>query len=101
VKIVYTQRALDDLERLIEFVEHLHPAEIEATGQLIVQAVEILASHPLIGRRTSEHLRELVISRWRTGYLALYRLDRKRREVQILAVRHQREAGYDPTNDYD
>ena len=98
MKIIYSERALGDLDRLTEFVAHLQPAEIEATTRLIVQAINILATHPLIGRRAGAHTRELVISRGRTGYLALYRLDRERKEVHILAVRHQRESGYDPTD---
>jgi plasmid stabilization system protein ParE len=39
-------------------------------------------------------LRELVISSGKTGYVALYRLQRGLDEVQLLAVRHQREAGF-------
>jgi plasmid stabilization system protein ParE len=39
-------------------------------------------------------MRELVISRGRTGYLALYDYEEKSDAVLILAIRHQREAGY-------
>jgi plasmid stabilization system protein ParE len=39
-------------------------------------------------------LRELVISRGRTGYVALYSFEEDRDAVLILAIRHQREAGY-------
>ena len=40
-----------------------------------------------------EHgLRELVISRGRSGCLALYRFDLSRNLVRILAIRHQRES---------
>jgi plasmid stabilization system protein ParE len=39
-------------------------------------------------------LRELVISRGRTGYVALYSLEEGQDAVLILTIRHQREAGY-------
>ena len=39
-------------------------------------------------------MRELVISRSRTGYLALYSNEEKHDTVLLLAIRHQREAGY-------
>jgi plasmid stabilization system protein ParE len=39
-------------------------------------------------------IRELVISSGRTGYVALYRLRNGVARVEILTVRHQREAGY-------
>ena len=37
---------------------------------------------------------ELVISRGKTGYVALYRYDEARDIVFVLALRHQREAGF-------
>jgi plasmid stabilization system protein ParE len=39
-------------------------------------------------------LRELVISRGRTGYVALYSFEEDQDAVLVLAIRHQREAGY-------
>jgi plasmid stabilization system protein ParE len=39
-------------------------------------------------------IRELVISSGRTGYVALYRLRNGVASVEILTIRHQREAGY-------
>ena len=57
-------------------------------------AIDLLGSHPLIGRRLEGNVRELVISFGRTGYVALYRFVPARSEVRILALRHQRELGY-------
>jgi plasmid stabilization system protein ParE len=61
---------------------------------LILAAVGVLEYHPLMGRPAEVGLRELVISRGKTGYLALYRYDEARDRVLVLSVRHQREAGY-------
>jgi plasmid stabilization system protein ParE len=51
-------------------------------------------THPAVGRPVGANLRELVISRGRTGYLALYAYDDLADTVAVLAVRHQRESGY-------
>ena len=66
------------------------------TARLISEAVVILGNHPLVGRPAKRGMRELVISRGRTGYLALYSYEEQRDIVLILAILHQREAGYAP-----
>jgi len=54
----------------------------------------MLQDHPLVGRIVEDGRRELVISRGKTGYVALYRYDEARDIVFVLALRHQREAGF-------
>ena len=54
----------------------------------------MLTNHPLVGRVAEKGLRELVISRGRSGYVALYSYERLEETVLILALRHQREVGY-------
>ncbi|GMU61993.1 MAG: hypothetical protein AMXMBFR34_37560 [Myxococcaceae bacterium] len=88
--VLYSARAVEDLARLTDFVA-------QTSGEvvcLITTAVAVLERHPLIGRPTGYGLRELVISRGRTGYLALYRFHPRRDAVWVLRARHQREAGY-------
>ena len=67
---------------------------MEAVVDVIADAVEVLARHPLIGRLAEHAMRELVISRGKTGYIALYDYDADDDRVVILALRAQREAGY-------
>ena len=93
-RLIYSARALDDLERVTDFLVDTDPAAAAVTADLIAEAVTILAHHPLIGRPAEHGLRELVISRGRTGYVALYSFETAQDCVLILAVRHQREAGY-------
>ncbi|WP_222948291.1 type II toxin-antitoxin system RelE/ParE family toxin [Thauera sedimentorum] len=61
---------------------------------MIAEAVQILKQHPFIGRPVEHDLREQVISRGTTGYLALYAYVQEHGAVLILAIQHQREAGY-------
>ena len=93
-RLIYSARALDELERVTDFLVDTDPAAAAVTVDLIAEAVTILAHHPLIGRPAEHGLRELVISRGRTGYIALYSFETAQDCVLILAVRHQREAGY-------
>jgi plasmid stabilization system protein ParE len=93
-RLIYSARALADLERLADVLADRDPAAAAATIGLIEEAVAILARHPLIGRPVEAGLCELVISRGRTGYLALYSFEATHDVALILALRHQREAGY-------
>lgn len=54
----------------------------------------ILSRHPFIGRLVKHGYRELVISRGRTGFIALYRLNTRYDVVTVLRIRHPRELGY-------
>jgi plasmid stabilization system protein ParE len=94
VKLVYSAHALGDLERLTDFLAETDLPVAVATIGLIEEAVGLLKRHPMIGRPVEEELRELVISRGNTGYVALYSFEEAQEAVLILAIRHQREAGY-------
>lgn len=93
-ELVYAAQALRDLERLGDFLLETDPQAAQDTAVLILEALEILVQHPEIGRKVHFGQRELVISRGRTGYLALYRFLPHIDRILILALRHQREAGY-------
>lgn len=69
------------------------PAAALETVDLITEAVQILENHPLIGRSAEQGLRDLVISRGASGYVALYCYEPEQDTVLVLSVRHQREAG--------
>lgn len=94
IELVYTEQALLDLERLSDFLVETDPQAAQDTAVLIFEALEILALHPEIGRKVHFGQRELVISRGRTGYLALYRFLPHIDRILVLALRHQRESGY-------
>jgi addiction module RelE/StbE family toxin len=93
-QVIYSDEALADFERIIEFLLKTSPEAAMRTLLTIRSAVSILEAHPLIGRRIDGHIRELVISQRATGYLALYLFDAAFDVIRILRIRHQREAGY-------
>lgn len=93
VRLIYSLRAFDDLDRFTDFLMDTDPVAARQTAELITEAVSILKRHPLIGRPVEEPLRELVISRGKTGYIVLYSYEAEHDSVLILAIRHQRESG--------
>lgn len=96
-RLIYSDQALADLERLVDFLAEQDPAAALLTIDLIEEALAILRRHPHVGREVDVDLRELVISRGKTGYVALYSFEEVHDAILVLAIRHQREAGYDPS----
>lgn len=93
-RVEVTAHALRDLERLFDFIATEDPARAREQVMSVRRAFELLADHPLLGRTAEDGRRELVLSRGRYGYIAKYRWLPTDEVVLILAVRHQREAGY-------
>jgi plasmid stabilization system protein ParE len=91
--IALAPRALADLKRLRAFLLETDPAAAEQTVALILSGIAVIEHHPLIGRPVEAALRELVISRGKSGYVALYRYDEIRDRALVLTIRHQRETG--------
>jgi len=84
-----------DVKRLHRFLVAKNPIAARNAVKAIRKSVKLLAMHPEIGRpaETMEpEFREWPIDFGNSGYVALYRHDDKR--TVILAVRHQKEAGY-------
>ncbi|RYF80156.1 MAG: type II toxin-antitoxin system RelE/ParE family toxin [Comamonadaceae bacterium] len=93
-RVTLHAQAQRDVIRLTDFLFDSDPAAAVETAELLRHALRILERHPAIGRRVSARIRELVIHRGRAGYLALYRVSSDDQEVEVLAIRHQRESGY-------
>ncbi|MBI5275439.1 MAG: type II toxin-antitoxin system RelE/ParE family toxin [Burkholderiales bacterium] len=93
-RLVVSHQAQSDVERLCDFLESTLPEEAARTADVLADGLDILRRHPGVGRPVEEGLRELVISRGKTGYVALYLFDEEADAVIVLALRHQRESGY-------
>lgn len=93
-QVSFSRRAQADLERLFDFLLAQDSRLAKESVTAILDAIAVLERHPLIGRPAESDTRELVISRGRTGYLALYAFHAARNVVQILSIRHQRESGF-------
>lgn len=95
IKIVYHDKARDDVARLVKFLIESDVDAALATFGIIDDGISLLKNHPEIGRPTEEiGLQELVISRGRTGCVALYEFDELQELVIVLRVKHQRESSF-------
>lgn len=83
-----------DFDRIFNHLAQHDLEHAAARIEEIVQAFDVLQTNPLIGRPTSSGMRELIIGRRPRGYVALYRYVPEMDTVFILALRSQREAGY-------
>ncbi|KQY36212.1 type II toxin-antitoxin system RelE/ParE family toxin [Rhizobium sp. Root483D2] len=93
--VIFTPNAIRDLERLRQFLRAKNPQAARSAGEAILQGVRILGSQPHIGRLVEglpEEFREWLIDFGDSGYVTRYRFDGEM--VTILALRHQREAGF-------
>lgn len=85
---------LDDFDRFFDHIAQYDPGAAPLRIGEILEAVQILTHSPLIGRPVKGGKRELVIGRASRGYVALYHYVAAIDTVFVLAVRSQREDGY-------
>jgi plasmid stabilization system protein ParE len=93
--VVFAPAALRDLERLSAFLRTRNPAAANRAGAAIIKGVRALGTWPKMGRVVDDLpdiYRDWLIDFGDTGYVARYRITDDR--VIILAVRHQKEAGW-------
>lgn len=92
--VFLSQAAFDDLLRLEEFLVESDDPMAGELLDFILDALQVLTHQPGVGRPVEGGLRELIISRRRSGYLARYEFDETRDLVLVARIRHQRESGY-------
>lgn len=94
LRVYLSAAAANDLARLEEFLWLTDDALAYDLLDFILDALQVLTHQPGIGRPVGNGLRELIISRRRSGYLAKYEIDEPANIVRVLRIRHQRESGY-------
>ena len=94
-RVIYAPAAIRDLQRLRNFLRDKNPTASQRAGELIRDGVTLLGAQPGIGRLIEDlpdDFREWIIDFGDSGYVVRYHLGED--EVTILAIRHQKEAGY-------
>lgn len=94
-QLIWSPEALADVQRLYRFLAEKNPDAARRAVSAIRTGMNILADHPEAGRPAEDMdpaFREWPISFGSSGYVALYRVDEV--DAIVLAVKHQREAGY-------
>lgn len=93
--LIWTPPALADVQRLYHFLLQKDEAAAHRAIKAIRAGVKILNHQPGAGRPVENmdpEFREWPIDFGSSGYIVLYRYDGE--AAAILAVRHQKEAGY-------
>jgi len=93
-RIELAPEVFDDFDRFFDYIAQFDVGSAPDRIEEILQAVQILATSPLIGRPVKGGKRELVIGSASRGYIALYRYAASIDTVIVLAMRSQRELGY-------
>jgi plasmid stabilization system protein ParE len=94
-QVIFAPAAIRDLQRLRDFLRPKNPDAARRAGEAIRQGVRILGAQPRLGRMVDdlpEGFREWLIDFGDSGYVARYHIDDD--AVTILAIRHQKEAGF-------
>jgi plasmid stabilization system protein ParE len=94
-RIELAPEVLADFDRFFDHLAQFDVADAPDRIAQIIQAIDVLARSPLIGRPVKGGKRELVIGRGTRGYVALCRYVAEIDTVFVLAMRHQRESGYE------
>ena len=95
-RLIWTGPALAYMQRLYQFLASKSPDAARRAAGAIRSQVRILEAQPAVGRvlaETDPEYRTWPIDFGESGYVVLYRFDS--RQVSILALRHQREAGFE------
>ncbi len=93
-RIVLSERIRDDFDRIFDHAFQYTPEAAVGRIESIISALDILETSPLIGRPAQGGQRELIIGSGTAGFVALYRYLSEIDTAFILAVRSQRESGY-------
>ncbi|MCD1587832.1 type II toxin-antitoxin system RelE/ParE family toxin [Halomonas sp. IOP_14] len=94
-RLIWSPPALAGVQRLYRFLATKDVDSARRAMKTLRAGVKILAHQPEIGRPVDDMdpmFREWLINFGTSGYIALYRFDGE--TATILAVRHQKEAGY-------
>jgi plasmid stabilization system protein ParE len=91
MKLEWSVRALADLDRFADFLQHLHPHLARHVAEAIIARAEILIAHPKLGRPLAgrDEYRQVVLRVLNADYAFQYRFDGRR--LIILRVFHGRE----------
>lgn len=93
--LIWAPPALLDVQRLYRFLARQNAHAAGKAVKAIRDGVKVLALQPGIGRPADDmapEFREWLIDFGHSGYVTLYHYEGD--SVTILAVRHQREVGY-------
>jgi plasmid stabilization system protein ParE len=97
MEVRYSRRATAKIETLCAYYEAQQKGLRKRARLAITETLRKLSDNPMIGRpfQANPDYREKVIGFGSSHLIALYRVDAVQGFVVIVAIRHERELGYD------
>jgi plasmid stabilization system protein ParE len=91
MKLEWSDAALADLNRFVEFLNREHPSLAGVVANEIIAKAAVLSEHPRLGRPIAgrEEYRQIVLQVLGAAYVFQYRFDGER--LVMLRVFHARE----------
>lgn len=96
-QLIWSPEALADVQRLYRFLSEKNLDAARRAVSAIRDGMRVIADHPDAGRPVDDvdpEFQEWPISFGASGYVVLYHLQQD--IALVVAVRHQREIGYQP-----
>ena len=92
MKLEWSNAALADLDRFVEFLNRDHPSLAAIVAREIIEKTQVLSEHPGLGRPIAgrPEYRQIVLEVLGAAYVFQYRFDGTR--LVMLRVFHGREA---------
>ena len=80
MRVEWSDAALADLDRFVEFLNREHPSLAATVAAEIVSKSQVLSDHPRLGRSIGgrKEYRQIVLQVLRAPYVFQYRFDGKR-----------------------
>lgn len=94
-RLIWTAGALRDVQRCHRFLAQKNPDAASRAVRAMREGMQVVAAYAGAGRpadNMAPEFREWLIPFGGSGYVVLYRLDGDL--AVVLAIKHQREAGY-------
>jgi addiction module RelE/StbE family toxin len=85
-EVIWTPKALDDLESLLDYIAKDAPATARRFAQKLIARVDVLADHPLLGGYVAEDSSRTYREVRQGNYRMIYRSDAS--AVYIVAIHH-------------
>lgn len=98
-QVIWTPRGLSTLQELVEYVAERNPDAARRLGERILNRVELIRKHPLIGERFCSLNRDDVRDYPVPPVRLIYRVHQERSVIYLLTVWHgaRDEPEFDPS----
>ncbi len=91
VEIIWSKRAISDLEQIGEYISLDSFRYAQITIQKLFSKPKILSTFPLMGRKVPEYNRETLRELIETPYRIVYELDETKGKIWIVTIHHSKQ----------